>query len=109
MASLSAQRAGETESSQKAAEMHSVSLAHCVRHAVPAESQVKRPQESLVALGQVPAPSQKAALVRTPLEQLAALHWVVGKVHALREDEQAPWQTPEPAQAARVPRGEPMT
>ena len=60
--------------------------------------------------GQDPAPSQLAAAVATPAEQLAPRHEAVGYVQlATLLPLQLPPQTPLPAQAERAPCGAPLT
>jgi hypothetical protein len=67
-------------------------------------------QAVVAAEGQEPAPSQLAAEVAVPAEQLAPRHCAVGNAQdAGLPPSQLPPQTPLPPQALRDPCGDPVT
>jgi hypothetical protein len=85
------------------APLHSLSLLHDVRQALPAQTYF--PQLCVCTAGQLPAPSQLAARIWiVELWQLCARHCEVGKEQAVGEEPlQLPWHVPEPLHAPRAP------
>ena len=61
--------------------------------------------ETCVCVAQAPAPLHDAAASSVPDEQLCAAQVAVEKVHVALVPSHRPWQTPEPAHAARDPCG----
>lgn len=91
-------QAVQTPLTQAAPETHWLLLEHVVTQAV--EPQTNWLQPFVTAAGQLPAPSQLAAAVWVPLEQLAARQFVdaPGKTHDVDEPLQVLAQVPLPLQ-----------